>query len=95
MTRATLADVASAAGVSVPTVLEGAEREEARVGRHPRARSWKRSGPPGYEAAPPAEQTPRVGLVDLLIDGTRLAVGGGPRQRARSRRRRAGGSRSS
>ncbi|MER7370342.1 LacI family DNA-binding transcriptional regulator [Nonomuraea wenchangensis] len=67
MRRATLADVAAAAGVSVPTVskvLSGKKHVSAAT----RDKVLEAVRAFGYEAPrPPA--TPRAGIVDLLIDG--------------------------
>ncbi|MEV0389060.1 substrate-binding domain-containing protein [Nonomuraea sp. NPDC050643] len=67
MARATLADVAAAAGVSVPTVskvLSGKKHVSAAT----RDKVLQAVRTSGYEAPRPPS-TPRVGLVDLLIDG--------------------------
>ncbi|MEV4013741.1 substrate-binding domain-containing protein [Nonomuraea angiospora] len=67
MARATLADVAAAAGVSVPTVskvLSGKKHVSAAT----RDKVLEAVRAFGYEAPRPPS-TPRAGLVDLLIDG--------------------------
>ncbi|MEO3870972.1 substrate-binding domain-containing protein [Nonomuraea sp. B12E4] len=67
MPRTTLADVAAAAGVSVPTVskvLSGKKHVSAAT----RDKVLQAVRAFGYEAPRPPS-TPRVGLVDLLIDG--------------------------
>ncbi|TMR21288.1 LacI family transcriptional regulator [Nonomuraea turkmeniaca] len=67
MPRATLADVAAAAGVSVPTVskvLSGKKHVSAAT----RDKVLEAVRAFGYEAPRPPS-TPRVGMVDLLIDG--------------------------
>ncbi|MDR8412037.1 LacI family DNA-binding transcriptional regulator [Nonomuraea sp. 3-1Str] len=67
MSRATLADVAAAADVSVPTVskvLSGKKHVSAAT----REKVLEAVRTLGYEALRPAG-APRVGLVDLLIDG--------------------------
>ncbi|SDK62507.1 LacI family DNA-binding transcriptional regulator [Nonomuraea jiangxiensis] len=67
MSRTTLADVAAAAGVSVPTVskvLSGKKHVSAAT----RDKVLQAVRAFGYEAPRPPS-TPRVGLVDLLIDG--------------------------
>ncbi|MFG1703123.1 LacI family DNA-binding transcriptional regulator [Nonomuraea sp. M3C6] len=67
MPRATLADVAAAAGVSVPTVskvLSGKKHVSAAT----RDKVLEAVRVFGYQAPRPPS-TPRVGLVDLLIDG--------------------------
>ncbi|GAA3556953.1 LacI family DNA-binding transcriptional regulator [Nonomuraea rosea] len=67
MPRATLADVAAAAGVSVPTVskvLSGKKHVSAAT----RDKVLEAVRAFGYEAPRPPS-TPRVGIVDLLIDG--------------------------
>ncbi|WP_165969968.1 LacI family DNA-binding transcriptional regulator [Nonomuraea terrae] len=67
MARATLADVAAAAGVSVPTVSKVLSGKK-HVSPATRDKVLEAVRASGYEA-PRAPSTPRVGLVDLLIDG--------------------------
>ncbi|MFG2074803.1 LacI family DNA-binding transcriptional regulator [Nonomuraea maritima] len=67
MGRATLADVAAAAGVSVPTVSKVLSGKK-HVSPTTRDKVLAAVRASGYEAPRPPS-TPRVGLVDLLIDG--------------------------
>ncbi|SEH02004.1 LacI family transcriptional regulator, xylobiose transport system transcriptional regulator [Nonomuraea solani] len=86
MARATLADVAAAAGVSVPTVSKvlSGKKHVAAATRDKVLQAVRSSG---YEAPRPPS-TPRVGLVDLLIDGlgspwAQVLVGGAEKAAAR------------
>ncbi|MCG5212841.1 substrate-binding domain-containing protein [Streptosporangium soli] len=67
MTRATLADVASAAGVSVPTVSKVLSGKK-HVSPTTRSKVLEAVRASGYEALR-SPTAPRVGLIDLLIDG--------------------------